>query len=392
LLPGPQVDRSTPAGISHFIGVTLTGGRWLNGNPQAVARAKKLLSAGLKYMNQHLAIWGVGDPEPRPGVYDWTSLDKRIALIRSMNGIPVITFCCAPGWMNSIGQTLPRRTGPYSWAVGRVTDNHVKDYAELCQKVALRYPDVKYFQVWNEFKGYWDKAIDNWDYVRYTNFYNAVYDALKSVRPDAKLGGPYYPFDGAKKKDWQVIDYWLKHKHGADFVCFDGWIAGYPPTRDEEARKMTSTDYFGKIADQFRARANLPIWISEFYGGWSSNPQFTAANPSCYLHALLSGVSMALLWGPANQKWNYLFTSTDTADGGRPSPHYWVVKTFNDDFGAGTRLYKATSSPPEIEVLASRTEMLLINKRNANVTVRLNGQKLFLNPYEVRLVNVPGKS
>ncbi|HMD85209.1 MAG TPA: hypothetical protein VKO18_10990 [Terriglobia bacterium] len=80
---------------------------------------------------------------------------------------------------------------------------------------------------------------------------------------------------------------------------------------------MTLTDYFGKIATQFRSRTNLPIWISEFYGGWSSNPQFTAANhASCYLHALHRGVSVALLWDAELPKWNYLFTSTKTAEGG----------------------------------------------------------------------------
>jgi hypothetical protein len=389
------VNGSIKAGTSHFsIGVTHTGPKWEDGNPRAVARAKELLASGLKYQNQHLMDWGTENPEPKPGVYNWASLDRRLALIRSMHAIPVITLCTAPGWMKTSGEDFPRQTGPYSWADDRVADNHVRDFAELCKKVVLRYPDVKYFQIWNEYKGYWDKAAHNWDYVRFTHFYNAVYDAIKSVRPDAQLGGPYYPFDGPKPRDWQVIDYWFQHKHGADFVCFDGWIAGYPPTRDraEEAKKMTLTDYFGKIADQFRQRTNLPIWISEFYGGWSSDPQFTAANhASCYLHALLSGVSVALLWDPEIQKWNYLFTSTKTAEGGQPSPHYRVVKIFNNDFGPGTQLYKATSSSPDVEVLASATKTLLINKRDARVEVGLDGRGLTMAPYEVRLIDVSGK-
>lgn len=155
---------------------------------------------------------------------------------------------------------------------------------------------------------------------------------------------------------------------------------------------MASTDYFGKIAGQFRSRTNLPIWISEFYAGWSSNPQFTAANhASCYLHALESGVSVVLLWDPELQQWNYLFTSTKTADGGRPSPHYEVVKIFNNNFGPGTNLYKTTSSSPDIEVLASAAKTLLINKQNANIIVRLNGYKVPLSPYEVRLVDASKK-
>lgn len=155
---------------------------------------------------------------------------------------------------------------------------------------------------------------------------------------------------------------------------------------------MALTGYFGKIATQFRSRTTLPIWISEFYGGWSGNPQFTAANhASCYLHALQSGVSVALLWDAELQEWSYLFTSTKTADGGQPSPHYRVVKIFNTYFGSGTQLYRATSSSPDIEVLASATKTLLINKRDENVTADLNHRDVVLNPYEVLVLDAPGK-
>lgn len=387
------VERTQIGTSSLSIGVTQVGPKWEDGIPQAVASAKKLLADGMKFQNQHLMNWGAGNPEPSPGVYNWTSLDKRMELIRSMQAIPIITLCSAPGWMNTTGDDSPKQTSPNHWADARVTDDHVNDYAELCKQVAMRYKDVKYFQVWNEFKGYWSNEKKNWDYVRYTDFYNAVYDAVKSVRPDALLGGPYF-FELDDAKSEEVVDYWFKHKHGADFVCFDSWIAGYPPTGEvsEEAKKMTLTNHFGRIAEQYRSRSDLPIWVSEFYGGWSSNPQFTAANhASCYLHSLLSGVSVILLWGPESQKWNYLFTSTKTAEGGQPSPHYQVVKIFNTWFGPGTRLIKTQSSSPDIEVLASSDKTLLINKRDTNVDVRLNGKKVLMTSYEVRLENTPGK-
>ena len=390
------VDRSTPDGTSNFtVGVTHTQPKWEKGDPVAVSRAKSLLAEGIRFQNQHLMDWGTENPEPQPGVYNWASLDHRVALMRSMGASIVITLCTAPGWMKTSGEDFPRQIGPASWADDRVADNHVDEFVDLCRKVVLRYPEVKYFQIWNEYKGYWDKAANNWDFVRFTDFYNRVYDAIRAVRPDVQIGGPYYPFDGPKPKDWEVIDYWFQHKHGADFVCFDGWVAGYPPTRarEDEAKKMSLTDYFGQIARQFRARTQLPIWISEFYGGWSSNAQFTAANhASCYLHALRSGVAVALLWDAELEKWNYLFTSTKTPDGGQPSPHYQVVKLFNTYFGPGTPLFKTSSSYPDVEVLASRTKTLLINKRDAKVEVRLDGAPLTLNPYEVRMVDAVEKS
>jgi hypothetical protein len=390
------VDRATPDGTSNFsIGVTHTQPKWENGAPAAVDRAKTLLAEGVKFQNQHLMDWGTENPEPKRGVYNWTSLDHRVALMRSMGATIVITLCTAPGWMKTSGEDFPHQTGPDSWADDRVADNHVGDFVELARQVALRYSDVKYFQIWNEYKGYWDKAANNWDLVRFTDFYNRVYDALRAVRPGAQIGGPYYPFDGPKPRDWEVIDYWFQHKHGADFICFDGWVAGYPPTRarEEEAKKMTLTDYFGRIARQFRGRTELPVWISEFYGGWSSNPDFTAANhASCYLHVLRAGVAVALLWDAELERWNYLFTSTKNPDGGQPSPHYQVVKLFNTCFGPGTQLFKAASSSPDVEVLASRFKTLLINKRDAKVEVRLDGAPLTLNPYEVRLVEAVEKS
>lgn len=387
-----KVDRSIPIGTSHFsIGVTNAGNKWMNGNPQAVARARKLLADAITFQNQHIMNWGVGNPEPEPGKYNWSSLDKRMSLIKSMNAVQVITFCMAPGWMKVSGLDYAKHPAPDVWISSRIKDDKVEDFAELCKKVALRYKDVRYFQVWNELKGYWSDSLNNWDYVRFTKMYNAVYDAVKSVRPDTKIGGPYYPFNTSinDPKAWSVIDYWFKHKHGADFICFDGWIARYPPTDNlnEEAEKMKKTDYFEKIVQKFRKRTDLPIWISEFYGGWSPDPQFTAANhASCYLHALLAGASVGLLWGPAAQKWNYLFTSTKTADGGQPSPHYRIVKIFNKDFGPGTKLYKTNSSSKYIEVLASSSKTLLINKRKEDVPVNLNGKLIKLAPYEVRLI------
>src|SRR3974377_1226221 len=94
------IDYSIPDGTSQLsIGVTHTQPKWDEGDPQAVARAKALLASGLKYQNQHLMDWGTENPEPKPGVYNWNSLDKRIALIRSMDALPIITLCTAPGWI-----------------------------------------------------------------------------------------------------------------------------------------------------------------------------------------------------------------------------------------------------------------------------------------------------
>jgi hypothetical protein len=365
------------------IGLTHTQAMWENGHPEAVARVKKQLEeAHVRYQNQHIMGWGANNPEPSPGVYDWSSLERRIDLVRSMaNTIPVITFCTAPGWMKASGK---------DWNMEeRVADEHVQDFADLCRAVASRYPQVEYFQIWNEFKGYWAKG--GWDVERFTLMYNAVYDAVKAVRPDAKIGGPYLSLGGRdlSAADRRVIEYWRQHSHGSDFFTFDGWLEGWPPGNKTEDWMMGRTRFFGDLVKSFQTLTDRPVWISEFYGGHSKDPQFTAANhASCYYHALQSGTRLALLWDGVGL--GQLFTRTQTANGGQPTPHGLVVQAFNQHFGPGTQLYQTKSSSDDIEVLASQAKIMLINKRPDTVRVRLEGKEPSLAGYEVQVLDAVG--
>src|SRR3954454_4344841 len=65
---------------------------------------------------------------------------------------------------------------------------------------------------------------NNWDYVAYTNLYNAVYDTLKRVNPNIRVGGPYLPIRHHPQTgpvellagEVAAMTYWLNHAHGAD--------------------------------------------------------------------------------------------------------------------------------------------------------------------------------
>lgn len=397
------VDRSRPERISRLsLGITHTqGGLDRGGDPGAIARGKKLFAAASRYQNVHIMGWGTGNPNPAPNVYDWESLDRRMAMVRSLSGaIPVITLCAAPDWMKG-GEP---GTTDWSKIEAAPLPGHYVDFAALAAMVARRYPDVRHFQVWNEFKGFWKASINNWDYESYTRMYNRVYDALKSVRPDIRVGGPYLVVEGTgsergdwatekpiRARQWQVLDYWLRNKKGAEFLCLDRGIvtfqdrSAYTP---EEILRLTP--YFADIARQIRARTDLPIWWSEFYGGIPrGGPQsVAAAHASILLHMLRGGSSVALLWnGIDNGEVSHgLITDTRKPGGGKPTPHYHVFKAFHDHFCPGTPIYKTVSSSPDIEALASGKKTLTINKRSAPVTVHLAGRDLLLAAYEVRLL------
>ncbi len=406
------IDRAHAVGASQLsTGVTHTKeGLGTQGDPTAIARAKSYLSAATVFQNRHIYGWGARNPNPAPGVYDWADLDAYMASMRSMGTTPVLTLAMAPEWMTNAPQ--PNRTGePYYNPFYPPTPAHYDDFAELARQIARRYPDVKYYQVWNEMKGF------AFPYTEYTPFYNKVYDALKGVDPTIQVGGFYLTLTGnsgnpeAPLGQWEldVLDSWLKNAHGVDFVCLDGalshFVTPYDGPAPQPAQLMALTYRYEAMTRQIRARTAAPLWWSEDYldpnegrlATYASDAFQAAGLASTLYHELLGGASVSLRWGPLGNQYfgdiggnaniESLLSPVAKADGGQPYPNYAIYLAFHQYFGPGTRLYATTSSSPDVEVLAQDTVALLINKRDAPVTVSVNGTVITLAAYEVRLLH-----
>ena len=405
-----SVDLNRPLLTSRFeLGATYmhyTLDSW--GNAAAVANGKGVLGAAVRYHNQHIMGFGADNPEPSPGVYNWGSLDARMQTIRSMGGTPVFTLCCAPTWMVDPSWTAGTDWSKLEWAP---LPQRYTDFANLARQVALRYPDVKYFQVWNEFKGLWSPGLNNWDYIAYTRLYNLVYDAVKSANPSAQVGGPYLVIEGTcsgpsawwascpiTARNNTVLDYWLAHKHGADFIAVDRKTQdGHDPSRYTPAQLLAFTQTFHSVTQQLRAKTSLPVWWSENYFVGSSNWTYQAAGMASMLFQEVSaGASVSLLWEPQAPPGNpyggnneNLFSNTLVAGGGQPYPTAQVYRDFHQYFGPGTQLYAATSSSPFIEVLASAQKTMLINLQPDAVQASVNGVPVALSGYQVMAMITP---
>ncbi len=387
------------------------------GDGPSITRGTNLLKGAVVYHNQHIFGFGADNPNPRPGVFEWTSLDDRVSLMTTtMQSTPVITFATAPTWMTDT-----------TWYAGKYDDDtdwdkiewaplfsHEKDFAHLCAEVAKRYTSVKYFQVWNELKDMWDTlpGHNRWDYERYTRLYNLVYDSVKNVRPDAIIGGPYIGIDswqnppsGASsgisdpatygtldQRCLDVVTYWLQHKHGADFLCIDGGVDG----NDQDATDVIAcTKKFKDISTWIHAQTNLPVWWSEDYVGLNTDTTKQPAALGCMLvyHAL-GGDAVSLRWSPEQQEGegnvSNFFSSTLVPNGGKPFNNYYLYKDFNTYFPAGTKLYTTTVSATSVMVMASQTKIMLINKTAALQKTKINNTlAVNLNPYQVKYVTLP---
>lgn len=399
----PQSHRPDPGTLS--LGVTHTRysiDDW--GSAPALASAKAVLTATASYQNQHILGWGAENPQPSPGRFDWSSLDRRMKMIRSTRGTPVITLCCAPDWMKG------GRPGETNWKRLEVAPRpeHYADFAALAAAVARRYPDVRHFQVWNEMKGFWNAAGNRWDYESYTRLYNLVYDALKAVDSSIAVGGPYVVIDiwaNAKnashpsalagtcgvvdQRGLDALDYWLRHKHGADFVAVDAGLS----TRDQGTITATTTsgELFGALTRWLRQRTSLPIWWSEFHVGRADaagQQKLTARAVAALLHMADQGAAAALIWEPQGDTGQphapALWTSTNGDGGGRPLAYGEAVARLQQVL-AGRAGPDAVSWPaPELGLAWGREGVLLVHNAGDRIDLQIQGRPLNLGPYEVR--------
>lgn len=331
-----------PQAVPLELGVTHTQDS-LDGEepPESRERGVAVLTdSGAVWQNHHLMGFGTLNPEPSPGGYDWDSLDRRMQLTQDTGGRTALTLCCAPDWMKggAPGQTdwsrLEEAPKPENFA----------DFANLAAAAVQRYPQVERVLVWNELKGFYNDGENRWDYEGYTDLYNQVYTAVKAVRPEVQVGGPYAvltslgpgspdasdvrgPWGVADRRALDIVEYWLAHNVGADFIAVDGATA----TRDGAVPESVETgaQKFADLTRWIRERTPLAIWWAEFYpdvpAGAPAGPQSSASAAAALATVAAyarSGASVALLWGPQGHglEFSALWTDSTQPDGGRPTP------------------------------------------------------------------------
>jgi hypothetical protein len=312
-------------------------GPYVSAGAPAQAARQVAQSIGGSFEDVPIMGWGVGSPEPSPGIFDFSQIAKRIAFVQSTGGIPVITLCASPDWMKG-GQP-----GVTDWSQIDVAPvpQHFQDFATLSAAIAKAFPQVKYFVVWNEMKGFWDQSTNSWDAAGYTSLYNDVFSAIKTVRPDALVGGPYVSMESSSGPStsspatpsgpWGHLDptslaavsYWLAHKTGADFIAVDG--RAFTSNAGFTSDPLTSTEKYAAVDIWLTGQTSLPIvWMeSHILPAYvtATQQQQAALRIAVLLQMASSGASVGLQWNPEEDAgWDEgLWTSSDGTGGGAPT-------------------------------------------------------------------------
>jgi hypothetical protein len=397
--PAPQLEQ--PPALDNWPrwGVTHTQYSADNEPPQVVEEARGVLGRVPMLQNQHIMGWGVGNPEPSPGQFNFRDLDRRLKFMASSRAVPVITLCCAPDWMKG-GQA-----GRTDWSKNHTVAperEHFDDYAKLAARVAKQYPTVKYYMVWNEFKGFWDPSTNRLDAEGYTELYNKVYAALKKVNKDIQVGGPYIPIESNSKGGpselsgpWGTVDqraldaitYWLDHNKGADFVVVDG--ASMTNDRGNVPDDFAAQAKFAAITTWLRQKSkDLPVWWAEWYvepenSGWSEEKR-TAVQATALMEFAKSGVTTALYWNPQQKSQGDCAGCLWSPKVGGEMPMAGLLSGFTKWFPAGVRVESVTTSDPKIKAIGQERQVVMVNTSDREVTATVDGRQVTLKPHEIK--------
>lgn len=411
------------------------------GNATAVAAGKALLNASTYTVAQPIMGFGVLSPSSSKGVYDWSGLDKRIGPngVTSGTSEVVLNANAVPGWMRNTPDFGNDASGKLYLEYAPLPE-HYGDFADLVAAAVQHYPNIKAVNVWSEMKGFFDSSKNRWNYEGYTIMYNQIWDKVKAVRPDVKIGGPYPALTTSSKsgrsynstvlkgawgwadqRDMDVITYWLQNKTGGDFInldmrnhhTYDDLAQSIPPLVgpfDENDKFIATVAWIRSLSNTtYPGATALPVWFSEWYSRWDTpDPtksiaaqtnqgneiQRAAVMTDGLIKMVKGGAARAFMWGPQGEPntngWMHplgLFTNTKIAGGGIATPFYASQKALNDHFPAGTALYSTDNNNTSVTVLASSSKLLMVNKTAVTQIAKIDGKDLTLTGYQVLLAD-----
>ena len=356
--------------------------------PSAEHQAAKI-AATMPGSFEDVAImgWGPGNPEVSPGIYKFTGIANQLSFVKATGGIPIITLCGAPDWMKG-GQV-----GATDWTQLGLPPQpqHFQDFANLSAAVAQAFPDVKYFNVWSELRGFWSSTTHSWDAASYTTLYNDVYQAVKAVRPDAAVGGPYVsihseagpapvriptpsgPWGHLDAKSLAPVSFWITHNVGADFIAVDG--RAFTQDAGLTTDPLTSTQKYAAMDQWLTSQTHLPIvWMESHLlpdtTGYSDQQQ-ASIRVGALLQMASSGASLGMQWNPEQLAgWDEgLWTTAQILNGGQPTVLAQELPAVLNVLAAPVTIVPGTPAGTLVATGANGTVTVTYSATAATVTV-----------------------
>lgn len=386
-------------------------------NKNAVARAEKFLTEGVDCLGQFTMDWGAGNTNPSKNVYNYKYLDQRVGLIRRLDKKVILTLCRCPEWMRRDDESKGVDAAPRK--------EMYPEFAHMAADFIRHYKDlgleIYAVNVWSETRGYWSKTLNRWELEDYADLYNAVYDSIKVANPSVLVGGPFMHIESSPKgrdmegyagnisqSDRKALQAFIDKARKVDFFSIDrNLMENADKTGYEKDKVLKYTKFNGIIHSELRELLSskfpgVPVWVVDnqcLKGHYGSDVE-AAGLASMFRWHLLGGASFVDKWQPEDEGKETsdteqiapegLYTHTDTDEGAQPLPTFYIFRDFREHFPPGTSIVEASSDNEMLEVLASPTHIMLINKHSTphTVTMKVSGKdgstKIEVDGFEVK--------
>lgn len=401
------------------------GGGANDKEPTAQAAALVLLGQASTIFNVHIMGFGTLSPwetianRPDNATFDsvnWWSQDMYVNEVGGgASQTKMLTLALAPDWMKTGGVD-----GTTTYTDPLYTDNpsagHVADFAELCAIACTRFSPTR-VQVWNEGKGMSSTA-------EYNTLFNAVYPAVKAVKPATLIGGPYFvvhtitagqdpsnesseltgAWGSADQRDLDSLRSFLTNC-STDYLVVDGgnWRTDLGAGESHAIGAGRLCDFIADFMTWFRALGSfgwasgnnpttMDVGWAEFYlwpkywGDYYSSPspenETTAVMLRGWMTAVAAGFKYALHWEPEGDDDGQaeplgLFASTrngNSTSRGAVTLFHAALKELHDRFPPGTPIYATHNTNVNVYCLANATHILSVNTQNSTqATVAIPG-------------------
>lgn len=165
------------------------------------------------------------DVNPAPGVFDWSELDRRIELVESWGGRPLLVLGLTPQWA-----ALDPEAGDPRWGAGSASvPGDIRAWSVYVRAVANRYGDrIGAYEIWNEanLKTFWNASA-----IELAEMTGVAYEIIKTHSPNAVVLAPSVTTrlsSGARfTTDFITGLSFLEDRQAA--IPFDAWtIHSYP--------------------------------------------------------------------------------------------------------------------------------------------------------------------
>jgi hypothetical protein len=186
------------------------------------------------------------------------------------------------------------------------------------------------------------------------------------------------------QRSLDVVEYWLRHNRGADFIVVDG----HATTDGGAPNEFAALEKLSAVSRWVRERTSLPLWWAEWYvgpdqSGWSAQRSI-ALRTAALIEMARSGVDTAVYWNPKPRGTNCatcLWTDTHDPDGGNPLPLLKVLQEFARSFPRGTPI-DDLPEPPGVRILAQPRRLVAVNTLAERTVLEIDGHTVVLDPYE----------